>query len=487
MALLEVRGLVKRFGSRTVVNGVSFDVNAGEVVGLLGPNGAGKTTSFRMATGQLTPNEGQVLFADKDVTTLPMFRRARLGMGYLSQEQSVFKKLSVEQNLLAILEALPRSRSLGRRLTRTERWDRTDQALTRFNLQHVRKNNSARCSGGEKRRLEIARCLVCEPLLILLDEPFAAVDPLTTEDIRHNIRDLATQGIGVLLTDHNVREVLKITDRSYLIKDGKVIAYGTPDHIKSDPVAIREYLGNTFADDYVPLRQATPSQIPWAETTRIVPPAPPPESLSPSPILDPYLPTNAEKNPPDDDPPPPPNGGRPVPKPSPNPIPRSGPTLNPIPANLLPGKSPSVTVQDEMPPPPAAPKPPETVLGPPLLPPIRGPVPSGPAPFGPSGPGSFSQPARQMLEYEKMRRMVDLLNTDGWQNGWHELALKGLDAVPVLLEALERRQPNIRHLAFRLLEQITGESLSFQADEADDVRLRQIAYLRAKLEPRRAA
>ena len=481
MALLEVRGLVKRFGSRTVVNGVSFDVNAGEVVGLLGPNGAGKTTSFRMATGQLTPNEGTVLFADNEVTTLPMFRRARLGMGYLSQESSVFKRLSVEQNLLAILEALPKSRSLGRRLTRTERWDRTDQALTRFNLQHVRKNNAARCSGGEKRRLEIARCLVCEPLLILLDEPFAAVDPLTTEDIRHNIRDLATQGIGVLLTDHNVREVLKITDRSYLIKDGKVIAYGTPDHIKSDPVAIREYLGNTFADDYVPLisTTATPPQLPRTMTTRIVPPAPPPESVPPTPILDPYLPTNAEKGPPDDDPPPGPNSGRPAPK--------ASPVLNAVPPNLLPSKTTAAPIRDQAPS-PAPPKPSQQpVLGPPLLPPIRGPVGNGPSLFGPAAPGSFSQPAQQLLEYEKMRRMVDLLNTDGWQNGWHDLAMKGLDAVPVLLEALERRQPNIRHLAFRLLEQITGDSLSFQADAADDVRLRQIAYLRAKLEPRRAA
>ncbi len=480
MALLEVRGLVKRFGSRTVVNGVSFDVNVGEVVGLLGPNGAGKTTSFRMATGQLTPNEGQVLFADNEVTTLPMFRRARLGMGYLSQESSVFKKLSVEQNLLAILEALPRSRTLNRRLTRSERWDRTDQALTRFNLQHVRKNNAARCSGGEKRRLEIARCLVCEPLLILLDEPFAAVDPLTTEDIRHNIRDLAAAGIGVLLTDHNVREVLKITDRSYLIKDGKVVAHGTPEFIKNDPVAIREYLGNTFAEDYVPLTQATPPQIPWTATSRIVPPAPAPQSVPPTAILDPYLPTNAGKNPSDDDPPPPgPNTGRPVPK--------AAPVLNAVPPNLLPPKAAATPpIRDAAA--PAVPTPSQTpVLGPPLLPPIRGPVPTSPLAFGTPAPGSFSQPTQQLLEHEKMRRMVDLLNSDSWQTGWHELAMKGLDAVPVLLEALERRQPNIRHLAFRLLEQITGESLSFQADAADDVRLRQIAYLRAKLEPRRAA
>ncbi|HXD89012.1 MAG TPA: ATP-binding cassette domain-containing protein, partial [Urbifossiella sp.] len=167
MALLKVSGLVKYFGSRQVVKGVSFEVNPGEVVGLLGPNGAGKTTSFRMATGQITPNDGTVIFNDEDVTGLPMYQRARRGMGYLSQEPSVFRKLSVEKNLLAILEALPRSRSLGRRLSSKERWQRTNEALKRFELEHVRKNPASRCSGGEKRRLEIARCLVCEPLLIL--------------------------------------------------------------------------------------------------------------------------------------------------------------------------------------------------------------------------------------------------------------------------------------------------------------------------------
>jgi lipopolysaccharide export system ATP-binding protein len=249
MALLEARGLVKIYGKRRVVDGVSFEVNPGEVVGLLGPNGAGKTTSFRMTTGQIVPNDGQVIFNGEDVTSLPMYRRARLGMGYLTQEQSIFRKLTVEKNLIAILEALPKSRSLGRRLTKTERWERTNAMLDRFQLQQVRKNSAARCSGGEKRRLEIARCLACEPLLILLDEPFAAVDPKTTEDIRRNIRELAIQGIGILLTDHNVREVLKITDRSYLIKDGKVVTQGTPQQLIHDPIAINEYLGTTFTDN----------------------------------------------------------------------------------------------------------------------------------------------------------------------------------------------------------------------------------------------
>ncbi len=208
MALLEARGLVKWYGRRKVVDGVSFDVNAGEVVGLLGPNGAGKTTSFRMTTGQIAPNDGSVCFNGEDVTRLPMYKRARLGMGYLTQEPSIFRKLSIEKNLLAILEALPRSRSRGRRLRRYERREITSRLLEQFHLTHIRRNTAARASGGEKRRLEIARCLACEPLLILLDEPFAAVDPKTTEDIRANIRKLAQQGIGILLTDSEWRFII---------------------------------------------------------------------------------------------------------------------------------------------------------------------------------------------------------------------------------------------------------------------------------------
>jgi lipopolysaccharide export system ATP-binding protein len=249
MPILEVHGLVKYYGRRKVVDGVSFHVDAGEVVGLLGPNGAGKTTSFRMTTGQITPYDGQVIFNGQDVTTLPMFRRARLGMGYLSQEQSVFRKLTVEQNILAVLEMLPSSRSLGRALTRRERWERTDSVLEQFGLTHVRHNKAARCSGGEKRRLEIARCLVCEPNLILLDEPFAGVDPLTKADIRSVVRELVrNKTIGILLTDHDVHEVLKITDRSYLIKDGQVRTHGTPIQLVRDPIAIKEYLGTSMAD-----------------------------------------------------------------------------------------------------------------------------------------------------------------------------------------------------------------------------------------------
>jgi lipopolysaccharide export system ATP-binding protein len=245
-AILEVRELVKRFGRRTVVDGVSYQVHPGEIVGLLGPNGAGKTTSFRMTTGQLPPNSGRVFFNGTDVTELPMYQRARLGMGYLSQEPSIFRRLSVEQNVLAILEALPKSRSLGRRLSRRERWHRTEEVLVQFGLAHVRKNNAARCSGGEKRRLEIARCLACEPLMILLDEPFAAVDPLTKTDIQQVVRGLAHAGISILVTDHDVDRVLELADRIYLITDGHVRCHGAPSQIVSDRIAIDQYLGNRY-------------------------------------------------------------------------------------------------------------------------------------------------------------------------------------------------------------------------------------------------
>lgn len=256
MAILEVKGLVKYYGRRKVVDGVSFQVDVGEVVGLLGPNGAGKTTSFRMTTGQVTPNGGKVTFDGKDVTQLPMYRRARLGMGYLAQETSVFRKLTVEQNIHAILEAQPFHRSSGRKLTRSERIDHCDRVLEKFSLLHLRKNNAARLSGGEKRRLEIARCLVCDPLLILLDEPFTGIDPQTIEDIQMIVRDLKNHGIGVLVTDHRVREILTITDRSYLIKKGNVLTHGTPQELVRDPIAIEGYLGNSFTDDPFGLARA---------------------------------------------------------------------------------------------------------------------------------------------------------------------------------------------------------------------------------------
>jgi lipopolysaccharide export system ATP-binding protein len=260
MAILEAHGLVKYYGRRKVVDGVDFDVNVGEIVGLLGPNGAGKTTSFRMTTGQVTPNDGKVLFDGQDVSQLPMYRRARLGMGYLSQETSVFRKLTVEQNILAILEVIPVYRGLNRKLTRAERFEKTDRVLEKFGLTHLRKNNAARLSGGEKRRLEIARCLVCNPLLILLDEPFTGIDPQTIADIKQIVRGLRDEGIGILVTDHQVREVLTITDRSYLIKDGQVRTKGTPQQLIHDPIAIADYFGKSFTDDgltRVPSTQVT--------------------------------------------------------------------------------------------------------------------------------------------------------------------------------------------------------------------------------------
>jgi len=396
MALLEVEGLEKIYGRRKVVNGVSFAVNAGEIVGLLGPNGAGKTTSFRMTTGQIAPNAGRVIFNGEDVTHLPMYLRARRGMGYLSQEPSVFRKLSVEKNLLAILEALPRSRTLGRRLTSRERWERTNAALKRFKLEHVRKNTAARCSGGEKRRLEIARCLVCEPLLILLDEPFAAVDPITTEDIRRNIRELANSGIGILITDHNVREVFRTADRVYLITDGQVVTQGTPHQLVNDEVAIKAYLGRSFEEDgftshlvtrigvfddrkdgsaQAPLQMTTAAASSCAKTDRSL-------------------------------------------------------TITPPPAGPLDGV------------------------------------------------------AGAILEGERIQCVIEQLIDDrALKAATLELVKRGDAAIPKLVEALERRDPLLRRRAFELLKFLARQSgpLHFDPEAPEDVRWRQVAYLRARL------
>jgi lipopolysaccharide export system ATP-binding protein len=357
MALLEVRGLVKFYGRRKVVDGVDFDVDAGEVVGLLGPNGAGKTTSFRMTTGQITPNGGEVWFNGQNVTRLPMYRRARLGLGYLSQEKSVFRKLTVEQNILAVLEMMPVCRSLGRRLTRKERYERTTQALEQFGLSHLRKNSAARLSGGETRRLEIARCLVCEPLLILLDEPFTGIDPKTIGDIQQIVRDLRATGIGILVTDHNVRETLKITERSYLIKDGRVRTKGTPRQIINDPIAISEYLGNSFND------------------------------------------------------------------------------------NLLAGPDAAASA-------PAAPPPQEAV--------------------------------HRVVEQELVHRLIERLKTDDAASAAAELAARGATAVPELIEALERRDVELRRRAFEVLQTILGGSAVFDPYAPEAQRRQQIAALREK-------
>jgi lipopolysaccharide export system ATP-binding protein len=356
MPLLEVRGLVKYYGRRKVVDGVSFEVNAGEVVGLLGPNGAGKTTSFRMATGQITPNDGTVLFNGEDVTRLPMYKRARLGMGYLSQETSVFRKLTVEQNILAILEAMPAHRTLGRKYTRAERWQRTGEVLEQFGLSSLNKNNAGRLSGGERRRLEIARCLVCDPLLILLDEPFTGIDPITIADIRQIVRTLRDQGIGILVTDHNVRETLKITDRSYLIKDGQVRTHGTPLQIVHDPIAISDYLGTSFNEDGF------------------------------------------------------------------------------------------------------------------------GPTPAQPAAAAPRAD------VHSVVEQEKVHRLIERLKTDDGAAAAAELVQRRVAAVPAVLDALERRDLELRCRALQVLQQLIGDDIAFDPYAPEAQRRQQIAALRELLQ-----
>ncbi|HEY1601935.1 MAG TPA: LPS export ABC transporter ATP-binding protein [Pirellulales bacterium] len=236
MAMLEVHGLVKIYGSRRVVDGVDFEVASGEIVGLLGPNGAGKTTSFRMACGMIEPNAGKVMLNDLNVTTWPMYRRARDGgMGYLAQESSVFRKLSVQQNLLGMMEMLG--------FDRKSRRVRCDELLEQFNITKLRKSLAMSLSGGERRRLEIARCLVSNPKLILLDEPFTGIDPVTIASIQDIIRGLRTAGISILITDHQVRETLQITDRSYVIRGGKVLCHGKPDEVLRNPEARKYYFG----------------------------------------------------------------------------------------------------------------------------------------------------------------------------------------------------------------------------------------------------
>jgi lipopolysaccharide export system ATP-binding protein len=240
MALLDVRGLQKWYGRRQVVCGVDYEVSRGEVVGLLGPNGAGKTTSFRMTIGLIASDGGQVVFDGQNVTRLPMYKRTRSGMGYLAQDSSVFKQLSVENNLMAILETRAH-------MNRRQRKARQDELLNQFGLAHIRKTKANRVSGGERRRLEIARCLITEPKLILLDEPFAGIDPKTVGEIQDAIRALAEQHhIGILLTDHQFRETLEVTDRSYLIREGLVFASGTPEEILGNADVRRYYLGERF-------------------------------------------------------------------------------------------------------------------------------------------------------------------------------------------------------------------------------------------------
>jgi len=236
--LLEARDLVKHYGTRTVVNGVSLRAASGEIVGLLGPNGAGKTTTFYMVVGLVRPNSGQVLLGGQNLTRLPVFRRARLGLGYLAQEPSVFRKLTVEENLLAILESLD--------MTRQARHDRMEELLASLNLARVAKQRAYTLSGGERRKLEIARALVRRPSILMLDEPFSGVDPLAIHDIQEIIRSLRDQGLGIIVTDHNVRETLSIVDRAYLVCDGQVLREGTSEFLINDEAARELYLGRAF-------------------------------------------------------------------------------------------------------------------------------------------------------------------------------------------------------------------------------------------------
>lgn len=235
-AMLEVEGLVKVYGSRRVVDGVDFEVRRGEIVGLLGPNGAGKTTTFRITCGMIEPNAGRVKLGGFDVTNWPMYRRARDGgMGYLAQESSVFRKLSAEDNLLAVMELLGMDRKTCRR--------RCDQLLAQFKITELRKAKAMSLSGGERRRLEIARALVSNPKIILLDEPFTGIDPVTVDSIQGIIRGLRSEGIAILVTDHQVRETLQITDRSYVIRAGQVLCHGTPNEVLNNPEARKCYFG----------------------------------------------------------------------------------------------------------------------------------------------------------------------------------------------------------------------------------------------------
>lgn len=231
--------LVKKYGIRTVVKGVSMEVNQGEIVGFLGPNGAGKTTSFYMITGQIVPNDGRIYLDDEDITELPMYKRSQKGIGYLPQEASVFRKMSVEDNIMSVME-------LDKRLSKQDRKDRLEQLIDEFNLSKVRRSLGIQLSGGERRRCEIARALAVDPKFILLDEPFAGVDPIAVEDIQYIIAKLKYRNIGVIITDHNVGETLAITDRAYLLYEGTILQEGTPEALAADDDVRTKYLGSGF-------------------------------------------------------------------------------------------------------------------------------------------------------------------------------------------------------------------------------------------------
>lgn len=236
--VLRTDNLVKKYGKRTVANHVSINVTQGEIVGLLGPNGAGKTTTFYMTTGLITPNEGKIFLDDKDITGFPVYKRAQLGIGYLAQEASVFRKLSVENNIRAVLEMTPTSKEYQK--------EKLESLIAEFRLQKVRKNLGDQLSGGERRRTEIARCLAINPKFIMLDEPFAGVDPIAVEDIQEIVYKLKEKNIGILITDHNAPETLSITDRAYLLFEGKILFQGTSEELADNPVVREKYLGRNF-------------------------------------------------------------------------------------------------------------------------------------------------------------------------------------------------------------------------------------------------
>jgi len=238
---LEAKNLVKMYRNRRVVDQVSIEVNTGEIVGLLGPNGAGKTTTFYMITGMIKPNDGQIFFDGQDISRFPMYKRARMGIGYLSQEPSIFRKLTVEENILAILQTLG--------IDRDEQMERLGMLLRELSIQHLAGQKAYTLSGGERRRLEITRALVTQPRFILLDEPFAGIDPIAVEDIQKIVQHLKDRDIGVLITDHNVRETLSITDRSYLLCEGKILKSGTSEFLANDEEARKIYLGQQFRFD----------------------------------------------------------------------------------------------------------------------------------------------------------------------------------------------------------------------------------------------
>ncbi len=236
--VLRTEGLVKRYGKRTVVNDVSINVRQGEIVGLLGPNGAGKTTSFYMTTGLIVPNAGHIYLNDKNITSYPVYKRARAGIGYLPQEASVFRKMSVEDNIRSVLEMT--------KLNRKQQNEKLESLISEFRLGKVRKNKGDQLSGGERRRTEIARCLAIDPKFIMLDEPFAGVDPIAVEDIQHIVWQLKYRNIGILITDHNVQETLTITDRAYLLFEGRILFQGKPEELAENKIVREKYLSNSF-------------------------------------------------------------------------------------------------------------------------------------------------------------------------------------------------------------------------------------------------